>query len=1081
MDGPSNDALGSAGGSDSNASDTVDSDTDTVDSDTDTVDPDTDTVDPDTDTVDSDTDTVDSDTVVAEWRERLPESTSLETRLGELGIDETTLRRHVAQTAWPATEPLPAWVDQLDEIARQVAGETPSLPAAVTVGDDRPFGPVVAAVAAVTTAQLPDGVDRDVVTPAVEWLLDRLSRLCERALYVEFRSFVTHHDPELATTDPEAVAEPPTAHYETFVDRMTGDAFPALCLEYPFLGRLVTTVTTQFQDVTTTLFDRIDADREGLCERFGVDGAVESVTPLANDTHQGGAVPFRVEFETGTVVYKPRSTAVGETLYAVLDRVGEQSGCPRVQTPTVWSRDGYGWVSHHEAAPATDEAAIRRYYRRAGCLVAVGHLLGLTDCHHENVLSEGEHPVVVDAETALSPGVPPADSPRSTSVAEFVEETVLSTALLPTDRMDPRGELPRIGAFAAGFGAASEQRAVDGETELAFRAVNTDLIRATERDQIIDRRDNTVTTDDGDHPPSAYADELTAGFEQGYETLVELAGGAVEATEGGLDASDGQLADLLAGLDEATRGRLIYRSTQSYRTLHREMVGIGPLSDGVRASVVWESLQEPFLDGSVESDRFRGLCSAERTALRRFDVPRFTVPAGGGAVRRDGSDTGVRLSESGHERVRRRIAAASPVDRRRQARLIRESVAASASTPAPPSAPNSSNTDDYRVVARRVFERVRDHCRDDTGEWDWVAVYADATGLSLEPPSDSLYHGRVGVAVAAAALARLHEGDQAERYRTDARELLAPVVTAVESDVSFRLGGTSGVGGVVYGLTVAADLLGAPRYRQAATELGASVDPAVLEADETFDVMHGAAGTALGLAAQFKRTGEEQLLSTAVACADRLREAAEPQSTGVGWRGPAGNLNTGFSHGTSGIACALARVGDLADTPRHRETAREAVAFEASQFDSDRQNWRSEIQGTTFPDRWCRGRSGILLARDEITDRLGGSPGAADHQQVAERIAADPPSEHDHLCCGTLGRAETLLAISDGDDRWQAAAQRLLAAPVARREQTGAFALQRGHGPHDPNPTLFDGLAGVTYGCLRATAPTVLPTVARLE
>jgi lantibiotic modifying enzyme len=174
-------------------------------------------------------------------------------------------------------------------------------------------------------------------------------------------------------------------------------------------------------------------------------------------------------------------------------------------------------------------------------------------------------------------------------------------------------------------------------------------------------------------------------------------------------------------------------------------------------------------------------------------------------------------------------------------------------------------------------------------------------------------------------------------------------------------------------------------------------------------------------------------------------------------------------------------VGDLADTDRHRTTAREAVAFETTQFDHDRLKWRRQTGESVYPDRWCHGRSGILLGRREILNRLGETPGVADLTAVTERVATDPPSERDHLCCGTFGRVETLLAASDGDDRWHAAAQRLLSAPLARRERAGAFELETGHTYREPNPTLFDGLAGVTYICLRAAAPTELPCVARLD
>ena len=63
----------------------------------------------------------------------------------------------------------------------------------------------------------------------------------------------------------------------------------------------------------------------------------------------------------------------------------------------------HGWMELVAQEPCADIAAARRFYRRAGRLLGLLHVLGASDCHRENLIANGEHPVLVDAEVLLGP------------------------------------------------------------------------------------------------------------------------------------------------------------------------------------------------------------------------------------------------------------------------------------------------------------------------------------------------------------------------------------------------------------------------------------------------------------------------------------------------------------------------------------------------------------------------------------------------------------------------------------------------------------------------------------------------------
>jgi lantibiotic modifying enzyme len=53
-------------------------------------------------------------------------------------------------------------------------------------------------------------------------------------------------------------------------------------------------------------------------------------------------------------------------------------------------------VEHISPARCPDVAAVRRFYKRLGGLIAAAYLSNAVDCHRENLIAAGEHPVLVD-------------------------------------------------------------------------------------------------------------------------------------------------------------------------------------------------------------------------------------------------------------------------------------------------------------------------------------------------------------------------------------------------------------------------------------------------------------------------------------------------------------------------------------------------------------------------------------------------------------------------------------------------------------------------------------------------------------
>jgi len=71
---------------------------------------------------------------------------------------------------------------------------------------------------------------------------------------------------------------------------------------------------------------------------------------------------------------------------------------PKLRIARVLPRKGYCWMEYIQPASCKNEAAARRFYRRMGGVIAAAHLLKAVDCHRDNLIASGEHPILVDVD-----------------------------------------------------------------------------------------------------------------------------------------------------------------------------------------------------------------------------------------------------------------------------------------------------------------------------------------------------------------------------------------------------------------------------------------------------------------------------------------------------------------------------------------------------------------------------------------------------------------------------------------------------------------------------------------------------------
>ncbi|MEO7236959.1 MAG: type 2 lanthipeptide synthetase LanM family protein [Lapillicoccus sp.] len=1036
-------------------------------------------------------------------------SGSFERRLAWDGLDLDTARRLMTPPPPQDDQPLPAWALTLDAALREA--ERPVDPGSVKQGDQAkmPFAPVLMPFVVVARARLAErlGADVEQLSPeartALEGrLLRRLSRLADRPLFVDFSVQRQRRQSGLSRLIATVQGTVGTQEYDRFVVGLLSGGLRDVFLRYPVLARLTATVTDLWVEATAELLTRLAADAEQLAQTFqaGIPlGRATAVGTATSDPHNEGRSVVDLTFESGLrLVYKPKDAGLEMAFGRLLEWL-DRHGLPLPLTAVdVVGRGAYGWSRFVSAQPCSDLEAARRYYLRAGELLGLVYGLAGNDCHYENLVAHGEHPVLIDLETFMHPESRPYEDDAAAlavgaraAASQLFRDSVLSTGLLPSWVTVAEG----VAIDLSALGAVGEQRIPSQRSQWAH--VNSDAMQLVDQDSVIRPTDNVPMLDGHPLSPADFVDEVVAGLRSMYELLLEHRDELLGPT--------GPLAEL-----GTQRVRFVPRNTRSYALALDRARRRDHLVDGAAFSVELDVLSRPLVSTS-SPNLLWPLHRAEQEMLERLDIPLFTTyPASPDLVLPGGGVVPDAFATSGLELKTRRLRNLSPADLDRQVGYTRASFSTRTATdsrsvrppgkepdPEPPwSATSVLSSAELVEVARGLADELRVAAvRGSGGGMAWIGVgfVPQVDRYQLQPTGYDLYNGGAGTALFLATLAAVTEDDP---LRADALAAVQEVADQARARPTalvrgLGIGGAAGAGSIVYALTRIARLLQEDALVEAASSLAAAVTPEAVAADGDLDVVAGSAGAILGLLAVYDATGDPDLLERASWCGTHL---VQTQLTDGPQRGAWDGLLTGlagFSHGAAGIAFALSRLVARTGDERLRDAMRAAVDYETRVFVPEEGNWPDlrpdplalPDDRPAFPSQWCHGATGIGLARLGGLAALDTPDARGDIDRAVETTLRAGLGGRDQLCCGSMGRVELLLIAGRELDRPDLVeeAGRRAALVVARAEQTGGYALMAGLPRGVSSPGLFQGTAGIGYQLLRLARPDVVPSVLRWD
>ena len=839
---------------------------------------------------------------------------------------------------------------------------------------------------------------------------------------------------------------------------------------YPEMHNLMWNKSILCGNFINECFKQTSKHAEEIKKFFKIDILKISSLQLGQgDVHNHGKSVSILTTETGCkIVYKPREMRNEAAFQRVIEWFNSKTSPAAgldLKTIAVISGEGCGFAQHIDHAPCKTENEAKRFYYRCGELLALLYSLEATDMHYENLIANGEYPVIIDAETIISPHMPMHGDAELSLLQKSA--SIARIGMLPM--------------FISKGDNKIDVSALNGGKEQRSPYKSHMIVKDSQSEEVKDHYDFHMIPAKENHPGTDFCTEnhiedIINGYRFAYSVISD---------------NKEKFLLLINDLFGNIPIRVLITSTAIYSTMIT--IGYNPqlLKDRMSRSIAL--LRNCFLPNVYKND---DVFRCEYHSMLIGDIPYFTAKLNskdlhcGKIVIKD------YLKLPMQAQLIQKVNNMCQEDLSFQEMFIKEAFSQSKKaysmdvTGLRPESINDSYLStvkdilDYLIAKSFIFNQ---ECR------SWVdSIFDESTSSysSLAHIGSELYNGEIGIALVMHYYGIL-SGD--EKYLTYAEEIMKYCLTKLYSfdlNKPYQTGAFTGLSGSLYVLAKMYQNSNSKRKEYKGHILKyMELFNSIAEYDKTLDVIGGNAGLLHILCSIRDEINDADIkfqanivikkgLNTLLNGFDNKKKTwpliIEGEARGY----------TGFAHGSAGIVSALARYASKAEQAEKKLIHRminDYFRFEKGMLNDDGTNWYKNEKQAIVSSGWCHGSSGILLSKALLIKY--GLPSALVNQDLATALKTTLNSgfgTNPSLCHGDLGNMDILLTVgkiindnnliqkSTNIFRWEY--ENVLTKRWRGKSFRGSEVLG-----------LMLGLSGFAYGILRMTYPDTVQSVLFLE
>jgi type 2 lantibiotic biosynthesis protein LanM len=826
---------------------------------------------------------------------------------------------------------------------------------------------------------------------------------------------------------------------------------------FPVWAKIIVIHISQWEEFFIAFCENLLSDFKEIEDTFSNGknlGKVAELKTSISDFHNNGKSVIALAFENRTkIIYKPKNLKIEADYQKLLSKLKEEINYLDFKTTKLICKQNHGWVEFIEHRECKDENQVRDFYKRAGMLLSLLHILKVTDCHMENLIAHGEYYVFIDTETLFHPDVNPItkfeeNTDAGDEVGKMLINSVLRTGLLP--RWNFRSN-EKIAVDISALGGYAEGNFNPEEFVNVYN---------------LPRLQNNIIS------PLNYVDEICEGFSKIYDFFNENRDKIIKESSEFNELFNNEV-------------RFIFRPTRIYSVILKNSFNAWSLRNGLHRSLTIDYLSRAFLTQATKPNIWK-LLDIERANLENLDIPFFEVSPRSDSLYIEGEAIDNYFNGSSWQNVINQLSTLSDEDKSFQIELIKGSLYSRISTKATPTADvNSIQVGELTIdeaveeaerIAQQIIHRVI-YGKDGSCKWIGFGYFFDTQRFQLMPLRDDLYSGSGGIALFLAAL-DFHK-NQKTHYEVVYGSILSNLHfienLTQESIRRFTwkgIGIGTGIASNLYYLVKISDYYQEPKFLEWAERLSEVIDSELIKNDTNFDIVNGSAGCILGLLTLYDKTDNKMALEKAIVCGEHLLNKRTITKSGLKTWTSSDVCLAGFSHGASGICYALYRLYQATQNANYLDAANEAIDYENMLYFDDKLNWldlRTSNQSTNvlnFNRSWCHGTPGIVLSRLNCSNINYNELFIKDLNENISLLKNGVFEEGDSICCGNFGLADILISAAHKSD--------INFLDAAKEIINKRYVLSKENGysyefiPNSVfNPSLFQGLSGIGYTYLR--------------
>ena len=726
-----------------------------------------------------------------------------------------------------------------------------------------------------------------------------------------------------------------------------------LCRTYPEMKRLLFLQIYQTVKFLWKIEFLLYKDKIFLVNEFFNGEEFSAITKIyigLSDSHKKGETVTKIVLDNGkAVIYKPHGLYKEKLFQKNYTKFLRIMGLGKREIKISDFKE-YGWEEYIERKECKNINEVDRYFLRMGILLFLCYLMNASDIHSENIIAEGEFPILVDLETF--PGVRIRRAPQNVEekALEEMENSVLSTGILPVLTWGALGEGIVVSALH------NERERAPFKSPIICNTDSSDIhieyvrkeLQIGSRLPIYNNKEVNVTK---------YQNRICEGFRMAYYVMLIKKKNIISEFSRFFE----------------TESRIVLRHTQLYSMLLNMSFHQKFLEDPVKRYL--------FLCVLEKYQDFAGAIEYEKNALLQMNIPIF-YSTGKDTNIYDGNDYGydVLNEKSSYIQWKKYIKKLGLLDLNKQCKLIELSLALLENNEVIIN--NSQHNkitiqNEIKENTERVLEYIYETAIicEDKKEIIWCGEkFLNDKFWSIASIGKDLYDGLAGMAVCLAIILKRKIVDcRTEFLSMIINSLFQHTETSLKSTKPLKnqfLGAFLGESSVMHGYVLLYEIYGDNIFLEYAQKHSRIVST-LASNSKNLDFISGTAGLIVVLIKLYTYTGKTEYINRAIELGERIWEKAEKQQKGYGIPIYEKKCIAGLAHGSSGYILAYAYLLNATDMKRYYNRIQLLMEFENSLYSEIKENWldlRSDEPEGSDITAWCNGAAGILLSRMKLRE-----------------------------------------------------------------------------------------------------------------